>query len=193
MPEANLCSGIASATRGASTATATYGMLDNSPDDTRVRPERRIGGSASTPRLTGMTPSHGVPAALSSAKYVELTTFRRTGVPVRTPVWAAVPVDAPDRLAVISVDGTGKTKRLAHTARVELRPCSIRGEVASDAPTFHGRATVVRDPEGVALVRRAVVAKYGLPARFSDLVEAVTSRVGIRRAPRAGILIDVDA
>lgn len=139
-----------------------------------------------------MSPSSGVPIALASAPYVELTTFRRSGVPVGTPVWAAVAEDDPDRLVVITVDDTGKTKRLAHTPRVELRPCSIRGEVAPGAPTFRGRGVVVRDPEDVAAVRRALVAKYGLRARFSDVVEAVTSRVGIRRAPRAGIVIDLE-
>ncbi|MFQ6171100.1 PPOX class F420-dependent oxidoreductase [Oryzobacter sp. R7] len=130
---------------------------------------------------------------LADARYVELTTFRRNGAAVRTPVWVAAPEDDPARLVVITVDGTGKTRRLAHTARVELRPCTVRGVVAPDAPTVHGRATVVRDREGVARVRRAVVAKYGFQARFSDLVEAVTSRVGIHRAPRAGIVVEVDA
>ena len=47
-------------------------------------------------------------------------------------------------------------------------------------------------PPDVASVRRAVVAKYGLPARFSELSERVTGLVGIRPAPRAGILIAVE-
>jgi uncharacterized protein len=44
----------------------------------------------------------------------------------------------------------------------------------------------------VAGVRRAVVAKYGLPARTSDLLDSIGSRVGLRRAPRAGILVVVE-
>ena len=59
-------------------------------------------------------------------------------------------------------------------------------------PTFGARPRVVRDAAGVASVRRAVVAKYGLPARFSDLADKVGSRVGVRRAPRAGILVEVE-
>jgi PPOX class probable F420-dependent enzyme len=129
---------------------------------------------------------------LASAKYVALTTFRRTGVGVTTPVWFDPSLDDPTRFAVITVDDTGKTKRLAHTERVELQACDLRGRVAPGAPTFRGTARVVRDAEGVASVRRAVVAKYGLPARFSDLTDSLGSRVGLKRAARAGILVEVE-
>ncbi|MBT9256908.1 PPOX class F420-dependent oxidoreductase [Phycicoccus sp. MAQZ13P-2] len=129
---------------------------------------------------------------LASAKYVSLTTFRRDGRAVSTPVWVAPAVDGTDRLAVITVDATGKTKRLGHTRRVELRPCSVRGAVEEGAPTYRGEGVVVRSPEEVAQVRAAVVAKYGLPARMSDLVEKVTGLVGVRRNPRAGILLEVE-
>lgn len=129
---------------------------------------------------------------LAAAKYVSLTTYRRTGVPVSTPVWFAPSVDAPHLFTVITVDDTGKTKRLAHTERVEVRPCDVRGAVAPGAPTYAGSARVVRDDAGVASVRRSVVAKYGFLARFSDLADSLGARVGIRRRPRAGILVTLD-
>ncbi|MCA1780779.1 MAG: PPOX class F420-dependent oxidoreductase [Dermatophilaceae bacterium] len=129
---------------------------------------------------------------LASAQYVQLTTFRRTGVAVPTPVWFAPSVDDSTVFAAITVDHTGKTKRLAHTRRVELRACDVRGRVRKDTPIYRGSARVVRDASGVALARRAVVAKYGLPARLFDLVDKVGSRVGLRRAPRAGILVLVE-
>lgn len=129
---------------------------------------------------------------LATAKYVQLTTFRRTGEGVPTPVWFAPSVDDPRLFAVITVDDTGKTKRLAHTERVQVRACDVRGRVDAGAPAFRGTARVVRDRAGVASVRRAVVAKYGFPARFSDLADTVGSRVGLRRAPRAGILVEVE-
>lgn len=130
---------------------------------------------------------------LAEAAYVALTTFRRSGVPVTTPVWFAPSLDEPDLFTVITVDATGKTKRLAHTAAVLVQRCDLRGRVPTGAPTYRGTARVVRDPAGVAAVRRAVVAKYGFPARFSDLTDKVTSRVGLRRADRAGILVALEA
>ena len=41
-------------------------------------------------------------------------------------------------------------------------------------------------------MRRAVVAKYGFPARFSDLTDSLGSKVGLKRKPRAGILVAVE-
>ena len=138
------------------------------------------------------TPGRAADHPLAAAKYVSLTTFRRTGAPVATPVWFAPSLDEPELFTVITLDDTGKTKRLAHTETVEVRPCDLRGRVPDGAPTYRGTARVVRDAAGVASVRRAVVAKYGFPARFSDLADAVGSKVGIKRADRAGILVALD-
>jgi uncharacterized protein len=140
----------------------------------------------------GGAPGRATGHPLASAKYVALTTFRRTGAAVTTPVWFAPSLDEPGSFAVISVDETGKTKRLAHTERVELQACDVRGRVQPGAPTFRGTARVVRDAAGIASVRRAVVAKYGLQARFSTIADKVGGLVGIRPAPRAGILVTVE-
>ncbi len=140
----------------------------------------------------GATPGRATDHPLAAAKYVALTTFRRTGVPVTTPVWFAPSLDEPTLFVVITVDETGKTKRLAHTDTVELQACDMRGRVAQGSPTYRGTARVVRDAESIASVRRGVVAKYGIPARFSDLTDSIGSKVGLKRAPRAGILVSVE-
>ena len=140
----------------------------------------------------GAAPVRAAEHPLASAKYVALTTFRRSGAPVTTPVWFSPSLDEPGLFVVMSLDDTGKTKRLAHTATVELQACGIRGGVEPGTPTYRGSARVVRDAESLASVRRAVVAKYGFPARFSNLTDKVGSKVGLKRAPRAGILVSVD-
>ena len=121
---------------------------------------------------------------VNAHRYVSLTTFRRNGTPVSTPVWIARDGDA---LVAVTVDPSGKLKRLAHTARVELRPCDIRGRVPEGAPTYAGTAVVDRSPEGVAAVKRAIGRKYVM-ARLGDAVAAFTDRVR-PRGPRAGIRI----
>jgi uncharacterized protein len=122
--------------------------------------------------------------AVAAHRYVSLTTFRRTGQPVSTPVWIA---RDGHELVVITVDGAGKTKRLAHTSRVELRPCDLRGTVPDGAPTYEGTARVVRTPAEITAVKRAIGAKY-LMARLGDAAAALTSRF-LTRQPRAGIRI----
>ena len=115
---------------------------------------------------------------VNAHRYVSLTTFRRDGAPVSTPVWIA---RDGGELVVVTVDPSGKLKRLAHTSRVELRPCDMRGRVPDGAPTYAGTAVVVRTPEGVAAVKRAIGRKYVM-ARLGDAVAAVTDRVPTARA-----------
>ncbi|CAN7274647.1 PPOX class F420-dependent oxidoreductase [Knoellia sp. LjRoot47] len=122
---------------------------------------------------------------LAEQQYVELTTFRRNGKGVATPVWIA---PDGDDLLVVTVDDTGKTKRLAHTARVELRPCSVRGEVAPGAPRYAARASVHRDAAAIARVKRAIGAKYGWWYRALTVVEPVLDRLPGRK-PRASIVV----
>jgi uncharacterized protein len=123
-------------------------------------------------------------AVVAAYGYVSLTTFRRSGEPVSTPVWVA---RDGDEIVVITIDDVGKTKRLAHTPRVQLRQCDARGAVAEGAPTHQGTARVVRSPEEIAAVRRAIGRKY-LLARLGNAVRSVTSRVAAGK-PRAGIRI----
>ncbi len=104
-----------------------------------------------------------------------------------SPVWVA---RDGDELVVVTVDGTGKTKRLAHTSRVELRFCDMRGNVPEGTPTHRGTARVVRAPDEVAAVKRTIGEKYAL-ARLGDLVTGLTSRF-VTRKPRAGIRIVLD-
>ncbi|GAB3715021.1 PPOX class F420-dependent oxidoreductase [Mariniluteicoccus flavus] len=119
---------------------------------------------------------------LADEDFVSPTTFRRSGAAVPTTVWLGRDGDA---LVVITPASSGKLKRLAHTSRVELRPCSRRGKVEPGAPTLTGHATVIDDPVGVARVRGIMARKYGLEFRVFMFVERLikredVSRVGIR-------------
>src|SRR5215218_11488746 len=95
-------------------------------------------------------------APLPHSTYVSLTTFRRTGVPVATPVWAAPDGES---LIVSTRADSGKVKRLRHTTRVTVAPCDIRGRV--EGPAVEGAAEFVAHaewPQALAALRRA----YGL-------------------------------
>jgi PPOX class probable F420-dependent enzyme len=63
-------------------------------------------------------------ATLSASKYMLLTTFRRDGRAVATPVHV---VAEPDMVFFRTWDVSGKAKRLGHTPMVEVAPCSFRG------------------------------------------------------------------
>ena len=57
--------------------------------------------------------------SIADEKYIALTTFRRDGTPVSTPVWI-VALDEPGTAGFWTSSGSGKAKRIAHTWRAEL-------------------------------------------------------------------------
>jgi len=107
---------------------------------------------------------------LSRARFVSLTTFRKTGVAVSTPVWIAM--DGDD-LLVTTPSGSGKLKRLRNNPSVEMRPCSRMGKVDDDAPVVIGTATT--EPETPAL-EAIFKKKYGLEYWLFLKIEALFSK-----------------
>ncbi len=105
---------------------------------------------------------------------MQLTTFRKNGAAVATPVWVAL--DGDDIL-VTTPAGSGKVKRLRHTPRVELQPCGRRGTVKAGAPTLTGTAVVETDPHAHARVEHLFAAKYGAQYRAAMVVEKVVRTV----------------
>ena len=102
-----------------------------------------------------------IPAELHDQKYISLTTFRKTGVPVRTPVWFA---EKRGKLYVMNEREAGKIKRVRNNPNVKLAPCTIRGRVTG--PEFSGKARVLPSGEESELARQVIRDKYWL-ARLS--------------------------
>ena len=74
--------------------------------------------------------------------YVRLTSFRRDGTPVATPVWF---VTEGDRVLVMTSPSTGKVKRIRHDPHVTLATCSARGK--AKGPALEGTAAILPDSE----------------------------------------------
>jgi len=112
---------------------------------------------------------------LGREQFISLTTFRRTGEPVSTAVWVA-----PDGVAqlVTTQLSTGKVKRLRHTSRVEMRPCSRLGKVAAGVQPIGGIAEIRTDEQSIRELNEAMVSKYGLMFRLVLLAERVIRRGG---------------
>jgi len=98
--------------------------------------------------------------------YVLVTTFRRTGEPVGTPVWI---VRDGERLLVTTGAESGKVKRIAHTPRVTLSTCDMRGKVAEGAESVEATAVVDESPETRAALEAALLKKYGAAYRMVRL------------------------
>jgi PPOX class probable F420-dependent enzyme len=108
---------------------------------------------------------------LDDARYVNLGTFRRSGVRVDTPVWAA---PHGGRLYVFVAGDSGKVKRLRNSARAEIAPCDVRGRLRG--AWRNARASIVEDPATIEVAYRALRAKYGWQMWLTDAGSRLTGR-----------------
>jgi uncharacterized protein len=92
-----------------------------------------------------------------TAKYVRLTTFRKDGTPVASPIWAALDGD---ELLMWTVSDSWKVKRLRRNTAVIVQACDARGKETFGQPV-HGTARVL-DAAGTDHARKVIVKKYGI-------------------------------
>ena len=116
---------------------------------------------------------------LASGKYLSLTTFKKDGTAVATPVWVA---RDGGELVVITDATSGKAKRIRNSSRVVLAPCDMRGKVTGASVDGMARLT---DSTETELITTQIKRKYGLAYTMITLLERLRRRdsngsVGIR-------------
>jgi len=95
-----------------------------------------------------------IPAAIQEKKYIALTTFRKNGQAVPTPVWFG---EEDGKLLVMTRSIFGKYKRIRNNPQVRVAPCTIRGAVTG--PEFAATARIL-PVEDHARARVAINRKY---------------------------------
>ncbi|QBJ94584.1 PPOX class F420-dependent oxidoreductase [Rhodococcus sp. ABRD24] len=114
---------------------------------------------------------------IGAAKYVLLTTFRKDGSGVPTPLWGAMDGD---RLLVWTVTDSWKVKRIRRNARVTVGACDVRGN--PKGPQIDATAAVL-DDAGTERARDVIARKYGilgwLTVRGSLVRRGRTGTVGL--------------
>ena len=104
---------------------------------------------------TKMTPmSNEIPSTIRAQKYVSLTTFRKSGAGVATPVWFG---EENGKLYVMTMNDSGKSKRIRNNPQVRVAPCTIRGKVTG--PDSVGTARLL-PKEDFARARKTITRKY---------------------------------
>lgn len=93
---------------------------------------------------------------LARGKYLSLTTFRRDGTAVATPVWLVRDGDA---LRVITQADSGKAKRLRNDSRVLVAPCDARGNLKGEQVEA---AATLEDATETARTAQLIEKRYGL-------------------------------
>ncbi len=115
---------------------------------------------------------------------VVLTTYRRDGTPVGTPVHIAVDGD---RAFVRTYDSAGKYKRIRNNPTVAIAPSTVRGKPTG--PAIHARARVLSGEEwahaGKALARKYPILHGLLIPRLHRLRRNATIHVELTPIDRS--------
>ncbi|MEU9888469.1 PPOX class F420-dependent oxidoreductase [Sphaerisporangium sp. NPDC051011] len=119
---------------------------------------------------------------IGQGRNVSLTTFRRDGRSVATPVWFVV--DGGELLVLTRPD-SGKVKRIRNGGRVLVAPCDGRGRIAEGAPSAEATARIL-DEAGTVHVHDLMARRY-FPVRLADLLDTLRRR----RRPLIGIAVTV--
>ena len=104
-------------------------------------------------------------------KYINLETYKKDGTPVRTPVWFVIDNDL---IYVITMDSTGKVKRLKNNQDVQIVSCSFKGEPKNE--WIKGKAEKITG-EKADMVINFRKKKYGMSARLVGLLRKGNSIV----------------
>ncbi|MEU1011270.1 PPOX class F420-dependent oxidoreductase [Streptomyces sp. NPDC005890] len=115
---------------------------------------------------------------LGSGKYLLVTSYRKNGTPVATPVWVIRDGGA---LGVWTVADSWKVKRIRRRPDVLVGPCDVRGNPTGDQTPATAEIT---DAATTARYRKLIARKYGIIGRLtllgSRLRRGSDGTVGIR-------------
>jgi PPOX class probable F420-dependent enzyme len=116
-------------------------------------------------------------AEFDKHRYISLTTFRRDGRAVATPVWFAL---YGPRIIVWTGAASGKAKRIRANGRATIAPCDARGRAKGDAMPATGRILSSSDD---ASARALLTHRYRLLKPLVDTWTAATHFVRRKRRP----------
>ena len=97
-----------------------------------------------------------IPKEIRGQKYVSLTTFRKSGQAVNTPVWFA---EHDGKLYVKTRNDSGKYKRIRNNRDAKVAACTVRGKITG--PQFSATARVL-PAEDWPEAQKALHRKYWL-------------------------------
>jgi PPOX class probable F420-dependent enzyme len=110
-------------------------------------------------------------AQFTKQQYLNIETFRKSGVGVKTPVWF---VQDQETLFVQTVDDSGKVKRIRNNGQVNIAPCKADGALLGE--WFPATAHEVKDSDINRKVNSLLDKKYGLMKKMFALASAVQGR-----------------
>lgn len=97
-----------------------------------------------------------IPEAIRGQRFISLTTYRKNGAGVRTPLWFGEDLG---NLYIMTRSYTGKIKRVRNISQARVAACTFRGKVTG--PEFAAHARILPS-EDHARARATITRKYWL-------------------------------
>jgi hypothetical protein len=110
-------------------------------------------------------------AQFAGEQFINLETFRKSGVGVPTPVWF---VEQDGILYVRTIDNSGKVKRIRNNGRVRIAPCDARGGLKGE--WVEAQAKIV-EGETAAMANALLDKKYGFQKKMFDSMAKLRKNV----------------
>jgi PPOX class probable F420-dependent enzyme len=114
-----------------------------------------------------LEPPARVDVAAIPGKYLSITSYRRDGSGVSTPVWFAT---EGDRLLVMTDSRSGKAKRIRRNPYVTIAPCSARGKPKAERMPAHAEVLPASEVEHV---KQLMAHKYRFDLLFVRPIRAL--------------------
>ena len=96
-------------------------------------------------------------------KYINLETYKKDGTPIRTPVWFVIDNDL---IYVITMESTGKVKRLKNNQEVRIVSCSFKGKPKNGWVNAKAEKITGEEADKAIKLRKK---KYGMSGRLVSL------------------------
>jgi PPOX class probable F420-dependent enzyme len=125
--------------------------------------------------------------AAITGKYLSITSYRRDGSGVSTPVWFAA---EGDRLLVMTDSKSGKVKRIRRNPYVTIAPCSGRGK--RKAKRMRAQAELLPASE-VERAKRLIKRKYRFDLLFVGPIRAIQALFHPERRHEVTAIIAITA
>jgi len=97
-------------------------------------------------------------------QYLNIETFRKSGEGVKTPVWF---VENNGKLFIITMNESGKVKRIKRNTTVNIAPCKVGGELAGT--WIKAEARIIDDITQIQEIDKLLNKKYGLMKKLFEL------------------------
>lgn len=112
---------------------------------------------------------------LQGGSYLSLSTLKKSGDTVETPVWFG---QEGDDLYIFSAANAGKVKRLRNFSEVRVAACTVTGAITGE--WFDGTGEVLSSEADIERALAALHDKYGWQMKVTDLMSRLTGKYSKR-------------